>query len=207
MSLELGPRSEQEIAAALARDVTAERWTWLDRAMRHGADLDGGAVDLRPGSPADADPSLRRLMIGRAQQLERLGLAEPLGPAQWSLAPGAETTLKALGERGDIIKTMHRALARNGGLPAVADFAIHGDAQPNILGRLADRGLHDELAGTAYAVIEGVDGRSHHLRFADLVATGDTNPGAIVEARSFEGADGKRRLTLAVRSDLPSPSR
>lgn len=202
VSLELGPRNEEEIGAALARDVTAERWTRLDRAMRDGADRDGGVIDLRPGAPADADPSLRRLMIGRAQQLERLGLAEPLGPVQWSLAAGAESTLKALGERGDIIKTMHRALSRNGRIPAVADFAIHGEAQPNILGRLADRGLHDELAGTAYAVIEGVDGRSHHLRFTDLDATGDANPGTIVEARSFEGVDGERRLTLAVRSDL-----
>ncbi len=202
VSLELGPRSEQEIGAALARDVTAERWTKLDRVLRDGADRDGGVIDLRPGAPADADPDLRRLMIGRAQQLERLGLAEPLGPAQWSIDPEAEATLKALGERGDIIKTIHRALARNGRSPSVAEFAIHGDAQPNIIGRLADRGLHDELAGTAYAVIEGVDGRSHHLRFADLDATGDANPGAIVEARSFEGADGRRRLTLAVRSDL-----
>jgi type IV secretory pathway VirD2 relaxase len=203
VSLELGPRTEQEIGAALAREVTAERWTGLDRALRQQADREGGVADLRPGGPADADPSLRRLMVGRAQHLERLGVTSPIGPAQWSLAPGAESTLRALGERGDIIRTMHRALGRGGREPVVADFAIHGKAaQPNVLGRLADRGLHDELSGSAYVVIEGVDGRSHHLRFASLEATGDAELGAIVEARSFEGADGKRRLALSVRSDL-----
>jgi len=203
VSLELGPKSEREIATSLEREVTADRWTRLDRTLRDGLEETGGLVDLRPGGPADGDPELKRLLIGRAQHLERLGVAKPIGPAQWSLAPDAEATLKALGERGDIIKTMHRALARGGGTPSIADFAIHGERPPTVLGRLADRGLHDELAGSAYVVIEGVDGRSHHLRFADLDATGDAAIGAVVEARTFEGEDGKRRLTLSVRSDLP----
>ena len=33
--------------------------------------------------------------------------------------------------------------------------------------------------------------------------TGDAQPGAIVEARSYEDANGRRRLSLATRSDLP----
>ena len=52
-----------------------------------------------------------------------------------------------------------------------------------MLGRLVARGLHDELKGSAYAIVEGVDGRTHHLRFSDLEMTGDAKPGAIVEAR------------------------
>jgi hypothetical protein len=52
-------------------------------------------------------------------------------------------------------------------------------------------------------VIDGVDGRTHHVRFADLDATGDASPGGIVELRRFLGADGRPRLVLAVRSDLP----
>ena len=41
VSLELGPKTEQEIASSLARDVSAERWTSLDRALRVQAN-DGG---------------------------------------------------------------------------------------------------------------------------------------------------------------------
>lgn len=203
VSLELGPKSEREIASSLERELAADRWTRLDRTLREGLEETGGIVDLRPGGPADGDRELKRLLVGRVQHLERLGVAKPIGPAQWSLSPDAEATLKALGERGDIIRTMHRALERGGGTPSVADFAIHGERPPAVLGRLADRGLHDELAGSAYVVIEGVDGRSHHLRFADLDATGDAAIGAVVEARTFEGHDGKHRLTLSVRSDLP----
>ena len=49
------------------------------------------------------------IKIARMRQLERLGLAHQLGPGQWNMADKAETTLRALGERGDIIKRIHRA--------------------------------------------------------------------------------------------------
>jgi type IV secretory pathway VirD2 relaxase len=202
VTLELGPRSEQEVRSSLEKEVEAERWTSLDRALRNIADDCAGVADLRLGA-SDEDPELRRLMLGRAAKLERLGLAEKVGSARWTLKPGAEQTLRDLSVRGDIIKTMHRAIAHAGRDPDVSGFALHGDdpAAP-VLGRLVARGLHDELKGSAYAIVEGVDGRTHHLRFADLELTGDAKPGAIVEARSYEDASGRRRLSLATRSDL-----
>lgn len=202
VTLELGPRSEQAIQSALEREVEAERWTGLDRALRDIADEGAGIADLRPGAP-DRDPELRNLMLGRAVKLERLGLAERVAPACFALKPGIEQTLRELEIRGDIIKTMHRAMAAAGREPDIASFALHGDEPGDpVLGRLVERGLHDELRGSAYAVIEGVDGRTHHLRLSDLELTGDAARGAIVEARAYEDAQGRRRLSLATRSDL-----
>ena len=66
-------------ARALEKEVEAERWTSLDRALRDISDECGGVADLRPGPDAE-DPELRRLLLGRAAKLERLGLAEPVGP-------------------------------------------------------------------------------------------------------------------------------
>jgi type IV secretory pathway VirD2 relaxase len=202
VGLELGPRSEKEIRASLEKEVQAERWTSVDRALRDIADESAGLLDLRPGVGGE-DPELRRLLIGRAGKLERLGLAEPIGPAQWSLKAGLEPALRVLGVRGDIIKTMHQAIHRLGRDPDVSGFALHGEepAAP-VVGRLVERGLHDELKGVAYAIVEGVDGRTHHLRFNDLELTGDGAPGAIVEVRSYENEDGRKRLSLATRSDL-----
>jgi type IV secretory pathway VirD2 relaxase len=201
-TLELGPRSEQEIRSVLEREVEAECWTSLDRALRSTADDGGGIADLRPGAP-DGDPELRRLLLGRAAELERLGLAERVAPACFALKPGLEQTLRELEIRGDIIKTMHRALAAAGREPDVAGFALHGDDPGDpVLGRLVARGLHDELKGCAYAVVEGVDGRTHHLQFSHFELTGDAAPGAIVEARAYEDAGGRKRLSLSIRSDL-----
>ena len=201
VTFELGPRSEHEIRTALEKEVEAERWTSLDRALRDIADDGGGVADLRPGG--EDDPEMRRLMLGRTAKLERLGLAEQIGPAQWTLKLGIEPTLRNLGIRGDIIKTMHRAMSGADREPDIAGFAIHGDAPADpVLGRLVQRGLDDELKGSAYAIVEGVDGRTHHLRFSDLELTGDARPGAIVETRAYEDANGRQRMSLATRSDL-----
>ncbi|WP_299790751.1 DUF3363 domain-containing protein [uncultured Marivita sp.] len=202
VQLELGPRSAREISQALETQVTAERWTDLDRGLRSLADDHAGIADLRRGTPEPRDPELRRLMIGRAQTLERLGLAEQIAPAVWELKPTAEDTLRELGMRGDIIKRMHRAMGADRER-AAGDFAIEGTPTAPILGRLVERGFHDDHAGTGYAIIDGVDGRVHHLRFRNLDATGDTPQGGIVETRLWTGkTDGTPQLSLVGRSDL-----
>ena len=203
VNLELGPRSEHEVRSALEKEVEAERWTGLDRALRNAFDEGGGIVDLRPGG-AHEDPELRRLMIGRAARLERFGHAEQIAPGCWTLKPGLEQTLRDLSTRGDIIKTMHRAMSGSGREPDVSGFALHGDATAEpVLGRLVERGLQDELNGSAYAIVEGVDGRTHHLRLSSIELAGDCPAGAIVEARTYEDSNGKQRLSLATRSDIP----
>ena len=201
VTMELGPRSEVEIRTALEREVEADRLTSLDRKLASLASELDGAIDLRPGD--SEDPELRRLLLGRTDKLERLGLAIEREPGIWAIKPGAEEALRDLSIRSDIIKTMHKAMSRDGGSPDLGAFAIHGavPADP-IIGRLIERGLDDELAGTAYAVIDGADGRAHHLRFSDLEVTGDAKPGAIVELRSWEDAKGDTRLSLATRSDM-----
>ena len=202
VTLELGPRSEREIRSALEKEVEAERWTSLDRALRVAADEGAGVADLRPSASGE-DPELRRLMVGRAAKLERLGLAEQIAPGCWTLKPGIEDKLRDLSIRGDIIKTMHRAMGGFDREPDVSGFALHGDEPVDaVLGRLVERGLHDELKGSAYAIVEGIDGRTHHIRFTDIEMTGDATPGAIVEARTYDDAQGRKHLTLATRSDL-----
>jgi type IV secretory pathway VirD2 relaxase len=86
VTMELGPRSQREVQSALEKEVEAERWTSLDRALRNISDESAGIADLRPSAP-DLDPELRRLMLGRAAKLERLGLAERVAPACWTLKP------------------------------------------------------------------------------------------------------------------------
>ena len=202
VTLELGPRTELDIRTALEREVDAERWTSLDRQLERLGQDTTGLVDLRPGG--DADPEMRRLLLGRAAKLEQLGLAAREGPAVWALEPGAENTLRDLSVRNDIIKTMHNAMSRDGGRFDVSALALHQDVPSEpIIGRLVERGLHDELTGSAYAIVDGVDGRTHHLRFKDMEMTGDAKAGSIVELRSWEDAKGHDRLSLATRSDIP----
>ena len=137
------------------------------------------------------------------KSLERLGLAEPAGPARWVLAPEAERRLRELGERGDIIKRLHKSLTRDGVTRAPSSWALEGERHGEpVLGRLIARGLDDELKGSAFAVVDGIDGRVHHLKLPDIESASDGPVGGIVELRRFDDAKGRQRVALAVRSDL-----
>lgn len=203
VTAELGHRSERDIDLSLKREVEAERWTGLDHQLQSIADSNAGLIDLRPKLNHPGS-SFDKHLAGRAMKLERLGLADRIAPGCWELGPGLQPALRELGLRGDIIKTMHRAMTAGGGEADPGRFAMHTEPPGDpVIGRLVERGLHDELTGAAYAVVDGADGRVHHLKFGDLEWTGDAPRGAIVELRSWEGNDGKTRQSLVCRSDLP----
>ena len=198
---ELGPRTELDISRALERQVEAERWTQLDRQLVRDAN-EQGVIDVAPSPDRQPDAYLTQ-KVGRLRHLEHLGLAESVGSGQWVIAKEAEPTLRELGQRNDIIKRMHRALDEQGIARGTADYVLAGEAHGSpIIGRLVERGLDNELVGTAYAVVDGIDGRTHHIRLPNIEAAGDSAPGSIVELRSFEDARGERRVALATRSDL-----
>jgi type IV secretory pathway VirD2 relaxase len=204
VSLELGPRSDLEIRLRLNAEVEADRWTSLDRRLASEASRNDCIVDLRPEADHAMDGDTRPALVGRMHKLERLGLAQPLGPGRWYLSEQAEPTLRTLGERNDVIKRIHRGLAELRIEGGVGDYVLEaGDPARPIIGRLIARGLDDELHGSAYAVIDGTDGRVHHVRLPDLNATSDGAPGSIVELRRFKDAMGRERTAIAVRSDLP----
>ncbi len=195
---ELGPRSELDVRRALDAEVGAERWTRLDRVLGREAARADNMVDLRPGPHADP---LRFHRIGRMRTLERLGLASPVGPGRWILDTDAEARLRDLSIRGDVIKRMHRAM---GDRSAAADWVLSAGTQGEALvGKVVAHGLDNEMAGTTYAIVDGIDGRVHHIALRSVAALGEPAAGAIVELRHFTDARGGDRSALAVRSDWP----
>ncbi|OYZ74977.1 MAG: type VI secretion protein [Rhizobiales bacterium 24-66-13] len=198
---ELGPRTDLDIRRALESQIEAERWTQLDRQLVRDSSKPG-IIDLAPSTDRQPD-EFHALKVGRLRKLEVLGVAGQVGPGQWFIKPEAETVLRELGERGDIIKRMHRALTERGIERGSGNYVLASESlDVPVIGRLIERGLDDELKGTAYAVVDGVDGRTHHIRLPHLDAAGDSAPGSIVELRTFEDARSERRVALAVRSDL-----
>ena len=81
---------------------------------------------------------------------------------------------------------MHNAMSDRGIDRGAGSYVLDADPAQPVIGRLVDRGLHDELTGKAYAIVDGIDGRTHHVQLPDIEATGECRPGAIVELRRFE---------------------
>jgi type IV secretory pathway VirD2 relaxase len=177
VSLDLGPRTDREIEVRLRDEMEQERFTSLDRRLLRIRDDDGRA------SPSERDAFRQTLLAGRLKKLERLGLAEELRPGQWRLADDLEDTLRRMGERGDIIKTMHREMTARRIDRSAADYAIHDPSAPgaaSIVGRVVARGLSDEVRDRHYLIVDGLDGKVHHIDIGKGDAVEPTPEGAIV---------------------------
>jgi type IV secretory pathway VirD2 relaxase len=153
----LGPRTELDIQRGLLREVEQERWTSLDRTLQREA------VNGLIHADTLSEPRLlrqRQPLIGRLQHLRRLGLAREASPGAWVIHHDAENTLRAMGERGDILRAMQRAMGATR-----REFVVPhpGESEHAIVGRVAGKGLADELHDKGYLVIDGIDGKAHYL--------------------------------------------
>lgn len=180
VTLELGPVTEIEQSRKLSAEIGQDRFTRIDRAMTEEAE--DRVLDLRD-TPADLRRQFdRTLRLRRLTRLETMGLATEHAPGVWELSEGMEPTLRELGERGDIIRTMHKALKADGLERDPATFQLH-DAAPEvpIVGRVVDKYLTDELGETLTVVVDGIDGRTHHVPGIDPARVEDARIGNVVE--------------------------
>ncbi|MPZ38329.1 MAG: DUF3363 domain-containing protein [Rhizobiales bacterium] len=179
-TLELGPETDHELRAKLRAEVSAERFTRIDRAILEEAAEQ--VLDLRPQSGQVRGDFDRSLRIGRLQTLERYGLARQTEPGVWTLSERLEPTMRELGERGDIVKAINRALAARGQERGPEAVSLHGEEIGTpIVGRVIDKGLTDEFGDRIGVVIDGIDGRVHHASLPDSSTAADASIGAIVE--------------------------
>jgi len=177
VDIDLGPRDDRAIEDRLRAEVRQERLTSIDRTLIREAE-----ADVLVGSSARGafDQTIR---MGRLKKLERMGLATRHGASHWQLASDLADTLRRMGERGDIIRTMQRAYAARGNAPASTDQVIYEpiapDARP-IVGRIMERGLSDELNDRHYLIVEATDGRSHYVEIGKGENVEPQPAGAIV---------------------------
>lgn len=165
-TLELGPESADSLQKKLALEVDADRFTRLDRSILR--DAEHGVLAIT--SKARQDKRQHALRMGRLRKLESMGLADELRPGVWRIAERTETTLRQLGERGDIIKTMQRVLKEAGIDRGAADYSVFDASKPGlkVTGKIVAMGLSNELQDQHYVVVDGTDGKLHYAEIGRL---------------------------------------
>ncbi len=190
----LGPRTEAEMRRSLQRQVDQQRLTSLDRQLLRQATVN--IVDLTDAPATTRRTQRQTLLRARLQRLEAMALAKRIDTNRWQLASGMERTLAAMGERGDILRTMHRAMKDE-----QRELVTDPPADSPVIGRIAAKGLDDELHDRPYLVVDGIDGRAHYLKLPSGADLAGLPVGGIVEAKPPAQERAVDRSILAVASD------
>ncbi|SIT13704.1 Type IV secretory pathway, VirD2 components (relaxase) [Insolitispirillum peregrinum] len=171
-TLELGPVTEIEQRRKLMAEIDQDRLTRIDQAMI--AEAENRLLDLRR-EPDDArSQSDRTVRLRRLGKLGDMGLATEHASGVWELSERLEPALREMGERGDIIRTMQKALRAEGAERDPMSFEIHdGAPAAPIVGRVIDKHLSDELGETLTLVVDGIDPeRVEDARIGSIIEIG-----------------------------------
>lgn len=177
----LGPRRDLEIAKAQAREVTADRLTGIDRQLCER--IRSGVLEVVPAA-SPHERFERTLALRRLAHLEKLGLAEK-AEGGWRLADDWRTALKTLGRRGDKIRELAEASSEDAPGPR-AIYEPATSSQKRILGRVVTDGPDDEIRGSRYLIVDGVDGTRWHVSIGERTPGTVPPGGAIVEISAAE---------------------
>jgi type IV secretory pathway VirD2 relaxase len=131
----LGPRTELEIQQTLQREVEQERWTSLDRTLQRerrgwvGASIERfNEPEAATPAPAADRPTATLAAHGPGRRVAARHLGRPCR---------CRKTLRAMGERGDIIRTMQRAMS---GEPRDWRCSSRATNAATVIGRVAAKG-------------------------------------------------------------------
>jgi type IV secretory pathway VirD2 relaxase len=193
LTLELGTELESDMAQKLAREVVADRFTRLDRALLNHADQSFLVISAMP--PTDRETHTAHM--GRLRKLEDMGLVRERQTGVWQLGQDIERKLRSLGQRSDIIKTMHKVLKEAGINRVSGSYAVFDTAKPNnrIVGRVAGIGLTDEINDRHYVVVDGLDGKVHYADVGHLPPELVPDRGMIVAIENKAGGEEERQRT------------
>ncbi|ADM10542.1 hypothetical protein PB2503_12509 [Parvularcula bermudensis HTCC2503] len=174
---ELGQRRLREMAAARSNEAEREALTAIDHDI--AARLSDGRY-----TPESERGGLSRfdgaLVNRRLRFLRTLDLARRREDGRWTLKEGWQETLRALGRRGDIVRSLANLEGRK--IDASRLHALPRDLNSGgeVLGQLAATLPGDELRNGTTALIEGLDGRVWSIEMTEQEAAQLPKPGGIV---------------------------
>lgn len=194
----LGPRTREQQERSYVRQRDADHWTDLDKHLVRAAD-DNNCV--RPQHLARADDGFSvstKHAQDRLKYLESHGLAASDGAPRgaWKLPDDLKDKLDERRDQRDILRRMQQS-------DAAPDRWALSDTPP-VAGRVLDRGLSDEFADRHYLLVDGADGRAHHV---EVDAGHSARVGECVELdRTSRGIDVTRRPDPAALVDEDGPT-
>ena len=194
MTRSLGPRTEREIEASLSAQVTQERWTGLDATLKR---LEGDHFIGDRSLPGSSELIDRSLLVGRLERLKTMDLAGR-EVAGWRMAPNWQDVLRTMGERGDIIRTMQRAMGKG---PQEIGILEPEHLREPLVGRILAKGFVNEIEEQPYLAIDGLDGRAHYVKIGRHTELAALPKNGIVEVQRAPQSRASDRTIASIAED------
>lgn len=169
----LGLRTELEIRNGITKEIEREVFTSIDRELKKIASRSqDNVIDVRVSSGRERgfEEFRRAVRTQRLKFLESMQLAREVRPGVWKVSEDFETTLRELGIRNDIIKTMHRSLSE-GNNQEKHIFDPRGPERKSITGIVLEKGVSDELNDKKYLVLSATDNRIYYVPLSKISET------------------------------------
>lgn len=179
---ELGPATQIDVAMKLAKQVSQERFTVLDKELLKKSvnQIVDVSANLSEGMNWQ-----QRFEKGRVKALAKMGLAEKVGFGKWRLDDSLERTLRRMSDRGDIIRTYQRAMTEAKLERPIIKEPIYDpladDAGP-ITGKVLKVGILDDVNDRSYVVLDTLQGEAIFVEAGAQVNIAEVEPGMIVTA-------------------------
>jgi len=212
-TLQLGYRTEMYATEAERREIDAHRYTSLDRIIGRendparapgiGQEATHFTISRSPG-----DRNLRGFLriqeqhvAARLMTLSKMELAEPVGNNSWIVRRDFEGILRAMQRVNDRQKMLaaHGALLSDERLQMVV---VDLRKLKSLEGRVVLHGEEEagREAGQAYLLLEGTDGRLHHVYYTpeihDARCVGKLRTNSFIRLRRMFTQDGHPRLEI-----------
>lgn len=198
LTQELGPRRDIEIVKSRHREVLLDRFTGLDREIAHLSNQ--GVAELSRGSNAFGRFK-HSLHEQRLSHLEQLHLAKKLGEGRWQLASHWDRALKAMGRKGDIIRTLAAGVEPGKHADRVRFFEERTGDLPSILGQVIQHGPEDELRDRRFILVEDFQGTRWCAPVSDELGGVSPPIGAVVELSAQPQKSRRADRTIAEIAD------
>ena len=123
----------------------------------------------------------------------------------WHIDNDLHSKLRSLGERGDIMVTMHQVMREHGPDRPAGDIVIFsgGKGKAPVIGRVVEIGIADEMTDRRFIVVDGADGRLHYAALGNATVHQAPEPGMIVALKSTGGKSSARTAQVEVLSLWP----
>ena len=159
----LGYRSAADAHEAHRREAVQTRYTPLDRILQWSNEGSSShfvvTVNPEDGSLSESTARLQKHLASRLMHLQKMGLAQFVGPHKWSVQADFEKVLRTLQQSGDRQKMLvaHGAILSDERLPLQVTTLRQFQS---VAGRVL---LHteDEQTGKRYMLLEGTDAKVH----------------------------------------------